>query len=310
MLFHLQTAAVCFNTRVRFPFLPFTLALLATPAFAQNTVGELYASDASVRGSLVLSGTGMKVMSGSQMTAGGSTALLKLARGGEIRICPQTSLAASTSSAGSELLLGINTGAIEAEYVIGPVSDAIMTPDFRLQLAGPGRFHLAIGADSRGNTCVASLDGNASAVIVTELMGTGTYQVRPGVSVVFAAGRLQNAQELTGVCGCPAPREDVALAALPETAADPPVTPVSELPETELHVTMEAPFIYRGDAEEQPFTLAKLESRGSLDLALSLQPTATWQEPSPVESSSKKTRGKQRGFFGKIGSFFSKIFRG
>lgn len=309
MLFHLQVASVCFNTGVRFPFLPFTLALLATPAVAQNTVGELYASDASVRGSLVLSGTGMKVMSGSQMTAGGSTALLKLTRGGEIRICPQTSLAASTSSAGSELLLGINTGAIEAEYVIGPVSDAIMTPDFRLQLAGPGRFHLAVGADSAGNTCVASLDGNASAVIVTELMGTGTYQVRPGVSVVFGAGQLQNARELTGTCGCPAPREGVAVAAVPTTAAEPPIKPVSELPTTELHVMMEAPFVYRGDAEEQPFTLAKLESRGSLDLALSLQPTATWQESRP-ERSSKKTQGKQRGFFGKIGSFFSKIFRG
>src|SRR5512140_449438 len=80
---------------------------------AQNTVGEVFASDASVRGSVVFVGGGTQVLSGSQVAAGSSSALLRLKRGGDVRICPGTELSVATSPEGHSLLLSLSAGSIE-----------------------------------------------------------------------------------------------------------------------------------------------------------------------------------------------------
>lgn len=193
-------------------------------AFAQQVVGDMTASDASVKGSVVLAGTGARLLSGSSVNAGNSAASVKLVRGGELRICPHTGVAITTSQTGKDLQIALNTGAVETHYSIKTSADSVLTPDFRILFPGPGTFHFAIAADARGNTCVRSLPGNASSLVVTEVLGDGIYQVQPTDQVYFRGGRVANADPFVPPdCGCGAPQAPVIRAATenPEVPTQP-----------------------------------------------------------------------------------------
>src|SRR5215469_1758576 len=83
---------------------------------AQQNVEELYATDASVKGGVILANSGTKVLSGSLIAAGEQAATLKLERGGSMLICPGTSLAVTTSQNGRQLMFSMNAGNIEMDY--------------------------------------------------------------------------------------------------------------------------------------------------------------------------------------------------
>jgi len=183
------------------------LILLFAPVLshAQDALAEVFASDATVRGSVVLAGSGTKVLSGSSISAGAHAAVVRLNRGGEVRVCPGNSVTLA-SATGREMLWGVGTGAIEVHYGLASSADTLMTPDFRILLAGPGAFHFALSSDNRGNTCVRTLPGNSASVIVQELAGGGSYQVRPGDQVLFRNGTTSEVDSTTPLsCGCPAP---------------------------------------------------------------------------------------------------------
>src|SRR5208337_4574875 len=101
---------------------------VARPSGAQQNVGALFASDASVKGSVVLANSGTKVLSGSSIAAGAQTATLKLERGGSMMICPGTNLAITTSQNGRQLMFSMDTGNLEMDYPIGAASDNLLTP--------------------------------------------------------------------------------------------------------------------------------------------------------------------------------------
>ncbi len=293
------------------------VAIAAGVTLAQQNVGELFASDASVKGSVVLANSGTKVMSGSSIAAGAQTATLKLERGGSMMICPGTNLAVTTSQNGRQFMFSMNAGNIEMDYPIGAAADNLLTPDFRLLLPGPGHLHIAVRVSSGGNTCVQSLPSNTSAIVVSEGMGDASYQVKPNEAVIFNGGRISGAAPTRESCGCPAPPPtQVAKAPPPQPVQPTPGETKSEPPPPpETHLVVDAPFIYRA---EDPVDITenvahlRMESK-PIDLSpVVLPPPSVSKSSKPatteVAVSGQKPAQEKRGFFAKLGAFFAGIF--
>jgi hypothetical protein len=197
-------------------------ALLALPGGAlraQQPIGDLQAADGTIRGSVVLASGAPKLTSGSSVTAGTSTAVVRLDRGGQVRICPGSSVTLASAGGASSLLMSLGSGALETQYSIPALADAIMTPDFRLLLAGPGEFDVAVSSNSRGDLCVESRSDSAS-VLVSELLGDGVYQVRARDTILFHGGRVAGAEPHEGGCGCPPPGPATLRAQVPPAPPD------------------------------------------------------------------------------------------
>jgi hypothetical protein len=316
-------------------------------------------------------------MSGSSIKAGGNTASVRLLRGGELRVCPRSTVSLTTSQSGRDLAIGMGTGGIETHYRLRSSADTIMTPDFRILLAGPGTFEYAISADARGNTCVRSLAGNGASIIVSEIMGDGTYQVQPGEQVYFRNGSVVNPSKTVPLdCGCPPPVATMnantqpvpqiapapvppmapPAASAPAPAQEPPAQPakvpasspeavfaehghtiasapapnavapapaqdaaVPKPPDSEIHIQVDAPFVFRGDAPTNippPPTIARLRLVYLPKLIADTQDMTVLPPAKPEKKAKKEQAANQpqakpapKGFFGHIKSFFGSIFK-
>jgi hypothetical protein len=296
------------------------LVYLVTPAFvaAQQAIGELYASDASVRGSVILAGSGTSILSGSSIQAGVQPATLKLERGGSLLVCEGTKLSISSSQNGRELLFSLNSGNLEMNYPLGAEADTLLTPDLRLLLPGPGTVHVAVRVTPQGDTCVQSLPSNVSAIVVSETMGDATYQVKPDQAVLFKSGHLGQASPFKSNCGCPAPPPiptQVAKAVEPPPIAavqSKPAAPAPPPPSPEQHMAVEAPFVFRGDDPTPDLTpnvaVLKLENNKVVQLEPTVLPPANGKKKAPAANNTQTAKKESHGFFSKVGSFFAAIF--
>ncbi len=303
-------------------------------------LGELFAEDAN--GRLVQpAGSGMIVASGSELAAGVTPARLSLKRGGEVRICPKTSVNLNAARFG--LMFAMSSGAMEIEYqLFQRGSDMIITPDFNIQLAGPGKYHFAVSTNEHGDTCVKPLPGNAAPVQLSELMGSATYRVDPQAPTMFHGGKLTGSTPLDAdeACGCTEPAPVQTAAALPSQPKDvklqpqtspamqPPIVPAKQdatetAPPGQTRAEVEAPFVYsaREGAEGiKPYSVARL-SFSSLPNVFFVQETvdpvvlpatpaevSVPQEPSvqpPVIAQTQAPEKKKKGFFGRL---FGRLF--
>jgi len=320
------------------------LCCLAASAAGQAVIGDVVATDASVKGQIVFAGGGTRVLSGSSVTAGAGTASLRLARGGEVRVCSNTNLTVAAAQNNRDLALGFSTGALELNYPLGPSSDQLQTPDFRIALVGPATFHLAIAADAKGDTCVRPLAGNTGAIIVHELMGDGVYQVHANEVAIFRSGKVsERARELVGECGCPVPppaqmakapqpagtptaettnsAPSAALSAgTPATAQQPSAPPAAD--SGQLNVTVDTPIVFNArnanaGAPPPPGVMAAMApvapppTENMLAAVSSLSRWSAAERPLAVVVSPPVARKPaSKGFGAKLRSFFAHMFGG
>src|SRR3954463_9581452 len=256
----------------------FCACILSPEIYAQQpgdgSIGEVFATDASVTGSVLLAAGGTRVASGSSVAAGRSPASLRLQRGGEVLVCRGTSVSVTASARSKGLMLSLDSGTIETHYSVSSSADTIQTPDFRILLPGPGDFNFAISADKKGNACVRALEGNSASIVVAEMMGDGSYQVRPNDMVTFSDGKVSNAVPF-GRCGCaaapqtlkvevpkPAAVNNAAVAPppliasvsekVPQPPTPDPAAPTPASKPDDVHVQVDVPLVYSADAPANP----------------------------------------------------------
>ena len=310
------------------------LLALSGASTAQKPIGHMKSGDATVRGSVVLSGNTAALMSGADVQSSQARATITLERGGDLTLCPNSSVTLTSSASGREQLIGISSGAVETHYSLVQNIDTIVTPDFRLQLIGPGDFHFGIALGAAGDVCVQALPGSSASVVVNELLGDGSYQVGPGARVRFRNGTVASPEILPPIaCGCPMPQAHTLPAPMPATelgfpeiqskrAAEalaigqpvpepPPIASVPAKKPGEVQLQIDAPMVFRAEsAQPSGPPMPPIVARTTLKTAsfpeipsVAIQPPehlAAVAEPAP--------KPKKRNFFKRFGSAIARWF--
>lgn len=306
----------------------------------QMPIAYVPAAGVTVSGSLSVTNGKISIGNNGTIKAGDSTAIVKLARGGDLRVCASTevhlSRDTSVEGADSALMIAMDRGALEASYVPGKYSDVLLTPDLRILISGPGTADLKIRVNKQGDTCIDNHGTNAPYVTVTSQFEGGLYRVQANQRVMFEHGSLQRVVDNEAEsCGCPAAAPPVAvasnaavpvktLAALGKTMAKetnpfplaqseglaaPAPTPTEPVvPVGVAHAEVAAPIAYDSAAVPNP-QVKDAAGKAPEMLSRASKPASVVTESQRVNAKIAPVKEKRhRGFFHSIGHFFARIF--
>jgi hypothetical protein len=261
---------------------------------------------ATVTGALEVSQGKAIIVASGAVTSGAETTEVVLPRRGVLRVCASTTvkLAADASVPAGEvpgLLMAMDHGAIEmsfaASFASGRNSDILLTPDFRILIAGPGAAEVKVRLGQQGDTCVDNAGIDAPYVLVTGVFDGGAYRVQPGQRVMFQHGSLHEVvDQEKEPCGCPPPAamvqgNEFPLAQSEGLAPLPKPAPSTANQSAGAPQVLE-PLVYKS-ADHAPQPAAEATPAAS---AAASPPAA---KPAPK---------KKSGFLGGIGRFFRRIF--
>lgn len=266
---------------------------------------------ASVTGPIQAANGKAFITSSGEIAAGPGTVRVTLPYRGTMNVCAKTDvkLSVDTSVPPSQipgLLIGLDSGALEASFAIIKNSDIVQTPDFRILISGPGSADVKVRLGPKGDTCVDNPDVNGPYVLVSSVFEGGAYRVQPGQRVMFQHGSLHevvdNEKES---CGCPpasAQGNEFPLAQSEGLAPTPGVTPPLETTKpTDKNGQQGPPLVYMGPGQESKNAPAAPPT-SKPQAAAPAQPAAA-PAAAPVPSKQKKS-----GFFRRVGHFFGRVF--
>ena len=257
---------------------------------------------ATVTGALEVSQGKAIIVASGAVTSGAETTEVVLPRRGVLRVCASTTvkLAADASVPAGEvpgLLMAMDHGAVEASFAAGRNSDILLTPDFRILIAGPGAAEVKVRLGQQGDTCVDNAGIDAPYVLVTGVFDGGAYRVQPGQRVMFQHGSLHEVvDQEKEPCGCPPPAAMVQGNEFP-------------LAQSEGLAPLPAPAPSAANQSSTPTQLVEPLVYKSADHAT--QPaaeTASQANAAANPSASKPAVKKKSSFFGGIGKFFRRLF--
>jgi hypothetical protein len=316
---------------------------------AQQPIGRTSAHEVKVSGAVDVHAGEMLLGNGSAVTAGEQAVLISLTRGGDLRLCPTTTVHLAKDRSvekddSTALMMALDRGALEANYVTGKYSDVLMTPDFRILLSGPGTANVSVRVSAKGDTCVDNHGENAPYVTVSSLFDGGVYRVQPNQRVLFEHGSLRDVVDSEQEpCGCPAP-VSIATAgstsdkpaevgakvggpsstpadttfplAVSQGLAPPPAKP--DVPPGEVHASVTVPLTYNGATGKagDPHDLAAAGAAGVEPNAAATPAAPSKPAASPAPAAETATavtpekKPQKNGFFHSVGRFFSRMFGG
>lgn len=275
----------------------------AAPAQTMSAAGPIAIvpidnKGAVVTGAMEVTAGRAMIASSGTVTAGKETEDVTLPRRGVLKVCASTkvSLAADTSVPAGEipgLMMAMDHGAVEASFATGVNSDAIMTPDFRILIGGPGAADVKVRLGDRGDTCVENAGVNAPYVLVSSVFGAGVYRVQAGQRVMFEHGNVNEVVDHEKEsCGCPPPPPQ--NNAFPEAQSEglaPLAKPAPTPAEQSGKPMPEAPGLVYNSAEHQPQPVPQ-----------AAQPATQAANAPPAPPQKKKP-----GFFARLGHFFKNL---
>jgi hypothetical protein len=237
------------------------------------------------------------------ITAGDRTAVVTLPHRGNLHICATTKVTLTSDATvqtaeAPGLMMGLERGALEANFATGKNSDVILTPDLRILISGPGVAAVRVRLGDQGDTCVDNGGPEAPYVLVSGNFDGGAFRVQAGQRVLFEHGSLHDVVDNEKEsCGCP-----------PDPAS---VTQANAFPEAQsAGLTPAPPAVIKTPAVTAE--LSREEARPQASAAETPSPApAPVQTPAPAAAPAPAPNPpKQPGVFTRIGRFFKRLFGG
>jgi hypothetical protein len=258
------------------------------------------------------------------ITAGPDTAQVTLPYRGVLRVCPSTTVRLSVDSNAPAnetpgLMIALDGGAVETSFAISRNSDLLLTPNFRIMIAGPGASEVKVRLGQDGDTCVdnsgdsggkpASPEPDAAAdapyVVVTSVFDSGLYRVQPGQRVMFEHGDLHTVvDQEKEPCGCPPAGQKANEFPLAQSEGlAPTVNPPPATNQPGGNGNAATTLVYNAPGNQTPQPAAIPQPAPSTPAATSSGTAQPGAAPAAPQTAQKKP-----GFFKRIGRFFKRVF--